>query len=93
MKNDSSKFQLLKLSIKEFGYMLFSYVQYLGGIFFYSDEQQVKIWSCKFSGKRDVQKFSGMTAYIFELAYDLALSPSKNVSDSPGFEACGLDLD
>ena len=28
MKNDSSKFQLLKLSIKEFGYMLFSYVQY-----------------------------------------------------------------
>ena len=63
------------------------------GIFFYSDEQQVKIWSCKFSRKPDVQKFSGMAAYLFELAYDLALSPSNNVSDSPGFEACGLDLD
>ena len=28
MKNDSSKFQLLKLSIKEFGYMLLCDVQY-----------------------------------------------------------------
>ena len=64
-----------------------------GGIFFYSEEQKAKIRSCKFSGKPDVQKFSGMAAYLFELAYDLALSPSNNVSNSPGFEACGLDLD
>ena len=29
MKNDSSKFQLLKLSIKEFSYMLLCDVQYI----------------------------------------------------------------
>ena len=63
-----------------------------GGIFFYSEEQMEAILGCHFSGKPDVQKFSGMVAYLFELAYDLALSPSNNVSDSPGFEACGLNL-
>ena len=29
MKNDSTKFQLLKLSIKEVGCQLFNYVQYV----------------------------------------------------------------
>ena len=28
MKNDYIKFELLKLSIEEFGYTLFSYIQY-----------------------------------------------------------------
>jgi hypothetical protein len=27
---------------------------------------------------------------LFELGYDLALAPNNNVSDSPGFESCGL---
>jgi len=63
-----------------------------GGIFFYSEEQREVILRCHFSGKPDMQKFSGMVAYLLELAYDLALSPSNNVSDSPGFEACGLNL-
>ena len=64
-----------------------------GTILFYLEEQREAILRCHFSGKPDVQKFSGMAAYLFELAYDLALSPSNNVSNSPGFEACGLDLD
>ena len=63
-----------------------------GGIFFYSEEQMEAILGCHFSGKPDVQKFSRMVAYIFELAYDLVLSPSNNVSNSLGFEACGLNL-
>ena len=33
-------------------------------------------------------KFKIMMAYLFELGYDLAISsPSKNVSDNPGFES------
>ena len=35
-------------------------------------------------------KMRHMISYLVELAYDLALSPSCNVSESPGFEACGL---
>ena len=31
-----------------------------------------------------------MIAYLFELGYDLALSRSHNVSQSPGFEVCRL---
>ena len=34
-----------------------------------------------------------MIAYLFELGYDLALSRSHNVSQSPGFEGCGLIFD
>ena len=34
-----------------------------------------------------------MIAYLFELGYDLALGRSHNVSQSPGFEGCGLIFD
>ena len=34
-----------------------------------------------------------MIAYLFELGYDLALSRSHNVSQSPGFEGCELIFD
>jgi hypothetical protein len=33
-----------------------------------------------------VQKFQEVIAYLFELGYDLSLSPENNVSRSPGFE-------
>ncbi len=33
-----------------------------------------------------VQKFQEVIAYLFELGYDLALSPENNFSQSPGFE-------
>lgn len=34
-----------------------------------------------------------MAAYLFELGYELALARRDNVSDSPGFEGCGLIFD
>ncbi len=33
-----------------------------------------------------------MAAYLFELGYELALARKDDVSDSPGFESCGLML-
>jgi len=34
-----------------------------------------------------------MAAYLFELGYEFALARRDNVSDSPGFEGCGLIFD
>ena len=34
-----------------------------------------------------------MIVYLFELGYELALSRTHNVSQSPMFEACGLIFD
>ena len=34
-----------------------------------------------------------MAAYLFELGYELALARKDDVSDSPGFESCGLIFD
>ena len=31
-----------------------------------------------------------INAYLFELGYELALARKDEVSDSPGFEGCGL---
>jgi hypothetical protein len=39
------------------------------------------------------QKYMQMAAYLFELGYELALACRDNVSDSPGFEGCGLIFD
>ena len=33
-----------------------------------------------------------MVGYLFELCYELMLSPNDNVSQSPGFETCGLKV-
>ena len=33
-----------------------------------------------------------MAGYLFELVYDLLISPRDNVSESPGFESCGVTL-
>ena len=38
-------------------------------------------------GMTDIQRFHNMCAYHFEMGYDLAISPSGNVSESPGFES------
>ncbi len=35
-------------------------------------------------------KFMEMAAYLFEIGYNLAISLSNNVSDSPGLKGCGL---
>ena len=36
------------------------------------------------------QNYMQMAAYLFELGYKLALACRDNVSNSPGFEGCGL---
>ena len=64
-----------------------------GGIFFYTDMQKAFIEKAKFRGeKANILKYSEMVGYLFEVAYDLAICPSNNVSRSPGFEAFGFDL-
>ena len=35
----------------------------------------------------DVEKFQILLSYLFELAYDVAIAPALNVSESPGFES------
>ena len=34
---------------------------------------------------------ANMIAYLIELAYDLAISPLDNISESPGFESCLIE--
>ena len=64
-----------------------------GGIFFYTREEKEAVRRTNFSGKAGNKKFTEVVAYLFELGYDLALSLKNNVSDSPGFEGCGLIFD
>jgi len=64
-----------------------------GGIFFYTADEKAAVRRTHFSGKVGDFKFMDMISYLFELGYDLALSPANNVSDSPGFEGCGLIFD
>ena len=58
----------------------------------------VLCWTTKALHKTSTTKFAGcktnpekqlhMVGYLFELFYDLMLSPDANVSRSPGFETC-----
>jgi hypothetical protein len=43
-------------------------------------------------GKPLKEKYVQMVANLFELGYDLAISWTHNVLNSPGFEGCGLML-
>lgn len=38
----------------------------------------------------DVEKFQLLLSYLFEVAYDVAISPSLKVSESPGFESLSM---
>jgi hypothetical protein len=60
------------------------------GLFEHTEDEAKWIESRNFSGKSKEDKYMQMAAYLFELGYDLALAPNNNVSDSPGFEGCGL---
>ena len=64
-----------------------------GGTFLYSKEEKERIRRTNFNGKSEGKKIMQMIAYLFELGYDLALSRIHNVSQSPGFEGCGLIFD
>ena len=52
-----------------------------GGVFDFTKEEREKIERNKRCNDID------LIAYQFELAYDLAISPSDNVSNNPGFES------
>ena len=59
------------------------------GIFLYNTEEKQKINKMSLSGRSTTMlKRIDMIAYLFELGYDLAISPADNVSQNPGFESC-----
>ena len=64
-----------------------------GGMLMYTTEEEKWISNLNFRGKKGDQKYMQMAAYLFELGYELALARKDNVSDSPGFESCGLIFD
>jgi hypothetical protein len=59
----------------------------------YMREEEKWISNLNFWGKTGDQIYRQMAAYHFELGYELALARKDDVSDSPGFESCGLILD
>jgi hypothetical protein len=58
-----------------------------GGLLIVNEKETKQIKSSMGKALTDMQKFHDMCAYQFELGYDLALSPSCNVLESPGFES------
>eukprot|EP00985_Skeletonema_marinoi_P023355 scaffold15522_cov92-Skeletonema_marinoi.AAC.1 len=68
--------QVVHLDWKEGGVMI------LGA----QDKRRV-VSSMKQKPYTDIEKFQLLMSYLFEVAYDLAIAPSVNVSQSPGFES------
>ena len=64
-----------------------------GGLLMFIKEEDQWISNLNFWGKTGNHKNMQMAVYLFELGYKLALARKDNVSDSPGFEACGLIFD
>jgi hypothetical protein len=64
-----------------------------GGLLIYTKEEEKWISGLSFQGKTGEQKYMQMSASLFELGYELALARKDDVSDSPGFESCGLIFD
>jgi len=63
-----------------------------GGLFLYNEFEKKKIDESNKAGRTTtVLKRNDMIAYLIELAYELAISPLDNISDSPGFESCLID--
>ena len=59
-----------------------------GGLFSYTNEEKRKIDSCNMRGRGTTMlKRIDIVAYLFELGYDLSISPADNVSHNPGFES------
>ena len=60
-----------------------------GGVLCWSNGAMDRTNKAKFAGCKALQeKQLHMVGYLFELFYDLMLSPDINVSRSPGFETC-----
>ena len=64
-----------------------------GELLIFTEEEEKWISALNFRGKTGEKKYMQMAAYLFELGYELALARRDNVSDSPGFEGCGLIFD
>ena len=67
----------------------------LSSIFLFSCDVLERIKKLKFGVRGDTSlpqemKKRHMFGYLAELAYDLCICSSDNISNSPGFEACGL---
>ena len=64
-----------------------------GGVFLFTKDEVESIRRVNFRGRSKEENCMEMVGYLFELGYDLALSRKYNVSQSPGFEGCGLIFD
>ncbi len=53
----------------------------------FDEKESKQIRASMGKGMTDIQRFHNMCAYQFEMGYDLAISHSCNVSESPGFES------
>ena len=66
----------------------------LSEIFLFSPEVEKRIDRLKFGARSTplslASKKRHMVAYLAELAYDIAICAADNVSNSGGFESCGL---
>ena len=52
-----------------------------GGLFYTTEDEAAKVEKNKKANMTD------MVAYLFEMSYDLSISPTDNVSSNPGFES------
>ena len=60
-----------------------------GEVFLWPSSTLAKLGKLKLAGCSTIEnKQLHMLGYLFELFYDLMISPSANVSRSPGFESC-----
>ena len=60
-----------------------------GGIFIFNENEKTRMDASKKAGRNTTAlKRIDVIAYLIEMAYDLAISPINNVSESPGFESC-----
>ena len=55
----------------------------------FNEFENEKIDTMNMRGRRtrDLKKMD-LIAYLFEIAYDICISPIDNMSQNPGFEAC-----
>jgi hypothetical protein len=57
------------------------------GLLIVNEKKTKQIKSSMGKALNDMQKFHDMCSYQFEFGYYLALSPSCNMLESPGFES------
>jgi hypothetical protein len=59
----------------------------------FTKEEEQWLSNLNFWGETGDHKKMQMAVNLFELRYEIALARKDNVSDNPGFEACGLVFD